>query len=223
MAVYQRGTGFALTFPSMSASDAANQVSAVPGRVLVVEDEPAIRMFLTDALEDAGYQVMAAANGIQALELLAAEQWRPDVIVLDMLMPAMDGATFAEAYRRSPEPHAPIVVVTAYRTEALRAADAGAVDDVLIKPLDLDRLLTQVDRHVRGSARRAAAHVGAGRLALLLAVGLLGLLALGAASPAIAQSRLAVRAPQEALPVVETSSVAVTAQGELVRISTAGN
>src|SRR5919202_1964848 len=97
-----------------------------PARVLVVEDEPAIRMFLVDALQDEGYEVMAAANGAQALELLAAEQWRPDVILLDMLMPAMDGIAFAEAYRQSPEPHAPIVVVTAYRSRAREAAELGA-------------------------------------------------------------------------------------------------
>jgi CheY-like chemotaxis protein len=112
-------------------------------RVLVVEDEPAIRMFLVDALADEGYEVVAAANGAQALDLLAAEQWRPHVIVLDMQMPAMDGLAFAAAYRQSPEPHAPIVVVTAYRAQGRRALELGA-DEMLIKPVDLETLLDQV-------------------------------------------------------------------------------
>ncbi len=154
-------------------------------RVLVVEDEPAIRMFLVDALQDEGYEVMPAANGMQALELLAAEQWRPDVILLDMLMPAMDGAAFAEAYRRSPEPHAPIVVVTAFRSQEARATAAGA-DDVLIKPVELDDLLKQVARHVRARQPGGPPPLTTVKAAVLIIAALLGA---AAASPVLAQNQ----------------------------------
>src|SRR5918911_5381389 len=152
-------------------------------RVLVVEDEPAIRMFLVNALEDDGYEVLAAANGAQALELLAAEPRRPDVIVLDMRMPAMDGIAFAEAYRQSPEPHAPIVVVTASRNEGRRAASLGA-DEVLLKPVDLEELLEQVARHARAaqaSTRQRLPLLAGIQAALLVIAGLLGI---AAATPA---------------------------------------
>src|SRR5438067_9671769 len=145
-------------------------------RVLVVEDEPAIRMFLVDALQDEGYEVVAAANGVQALELLAGQQWRPDVIVLDMLMPAMDGMAFAEAYRQSPEPHAPIVVVTAYRAEGRRATDAGA-DEVLLKPIELETLLEQVARHARTTIPQPSSLLNAGKMALLAVASLVGVVA----------------------------------------------
>ncbi len=181
-------------------------------RVFVVEDEPAIRMFLVDALEDEGYEVKAAANGVQALELLAAEQWRPDVIVLDMQMPAMDGIAFAEAYRHAPEPHAPIVVVTAYRTQGRRAVELGA-EDMLLKPVDLDTLLEQVARHARNSTSHQPPPLrNVGRAALLVAAALLGV---AAATPVLAQTRTP-GAHRALVAGVETSSVMVDAQGTLL-------
>src|SRR6266508_1507017 len=185
-------------------------------RVLVVEDEPAIRMFLVDALQDEGYEVMPAANGVQALELLAAEQWRPDVILLDMLMPAMDGAAFAEAYRRSAEPHAPIVVVTAFRSQEARATAAGA-DDVLIKPVELNDLLSQVARHVQARQPTGPPPLTTITAAVLVIAALLGAVA---ASPVLAQSHSQPSASvvPAAAAQVETSSVMVNAKGAAVRV-----
>jgi CheY-like chemotaxis protein len=116
-------------------------------RVLVVDDDAAIRDTVADALLDEGYQVLTAANGRAALEVVARTV--PRLILLDMRMPIMDGWEFARAYRELPGPHAPIVVITAARDAGDRAAQIEA-DDYLAKPFDLDDLLAVVSRLTRG-------------------------------------------------------------------------
>jgi len=71
-----------------------------------------------------------------------------DVVLLVMRMPVMDGWAFAQAYRKQPGPHAPIVVLTAAQDAASRAAQIQA-DDYLGKPFELDDLLNIVARHTR--------------------------------------------------------------------------
>ena len=82
-------------------------------RILVIDDDESIRDFTHTALADAGYDVVEAADGAVALDLLGTS--RPDVILLDMLMPLMDGWEFARRYHETPGPHAPLIVVTAAR------------------------------------------------------------------------------------------------------------
>jgi CheY-like chemotaxis protein len=113
-------------------------------RVLVVEDEPDIRQSVADALEGEGYHVAVAENGAEALEIVAC--FRPEVILLDMKMPVMDGWAFVRTYRRTPPPHGRIVVFTAAADAARRAAETGA-DGVVAKPFDLDDLLRTVATH----------------------------------------------------------------------------
>jgi CheY-like chemotaxis protein len=113
---------------------------------LVVEDEDEIRALVSMALGDEGYEVLAAANGAAALERLAQPGTAPpDLILLDLRMPVMDGWAFAEAYRRLPGPHAPMVAVTASRDVAASAAQIQA-DGFLSKPFELDDLLATVAR-----------------------------------------------------------------------------
>jgi two-component system, chemotaxis family, chemotaxis protein CheY len=88
-------------------------------RVLVVDDDPDIGEFVSLALADEGYDVTTALNGRAALG--RAEERPPDLIVLDMRMPVMDGWEFARTYRERPGPHAPILVLTAARDAAERA------------------------------------------------------------------------------------------------------
>ena len=119
------------------------------GHVLVVDDDQFIRQCIAVTLQDEGYRVDAASNGAAALEWLERE-WRParsqpDVILLDMRMPVMDGWAFARAYRALTLRHAPIVVVTAAQDAALRAAQIAA-DGFLAKPFDLDDLVAVVAR-----------------------------------------------------------------------------
>lgn len=114
--------------------------------VLVVDDDPSIREFLELALMGEGYQVSSAANGEIALGLVQLSP--PDLILLDMRMPVVDGWEFARRYHQSPAPWAPILVITAAVDAARRAAEIDA-DGYLAKPFDLGELLRTVDRLAR--------------------------------------------------------------------------
>jgi len=113
-------------------------------RVLVVDDDESIRLFVSMALQEEGYDVISAADGAAALQVV--EQTPPDVILLDMRMPVMDGWQFAAAYHQRPGPHAPTSVMTAARDAAARAAQIHA-DAYLAKPFDLDELIRRVDQY----------------------------------------------------------------------------
>ncbi len=111
--------------------------------ILLVEDEPDIRASMREALESAGHRVIAASNGREALEMLR-ESPKPSMILLDLMMPVMNGWDFAEAVQSHPQ-HAgiPIVVVTALTQEADRRRIVAR--GVLTKPVDLDRLFHVVE------------------------------------------------------------------------------
>jgi CheY-like chemotaxis protein len=110
--------------------------------VLVVDDDSDIRDVVVDLLEGEGYSVVTASDGIAALE--AASQRDLAAILLDMKMPRMDGWEFARCYSATPEPHAPIVVMTAAQDASQRARDIGAAAYVA-KPFRLDEMLTAVE------------------------------------------------------------------------------
>src|SRR5262249_47687585 len=110
--------------------------------ILVVDDDEAIRGFLQLALEDAGYEVIVAVGGLDALE--ATRNCRPGLILLDMRMPRMNGWEFAEAYRRERSSHAPILIMTAGRDATLSEIGAAGL---LGKPFDVDQLIANVRQH----------------------------------------------------------------------------
>jgi two-component system, chemotaxis family, chemotaxis protein CheY len=109
-------------------------------RVLVIEDDEAIRRLLQDLLVEAGYEVDLAKSGNEGLARVG--QLRPDVILLDKLMPDGDGPTFANAYAKTPGPRAPIIAVGAGDSFEW-AAEIGAAA-VVQKPFDIDELLDVV-------------------------------------------------------------------------------
>jgi CheY-like chemotaxis protein len=115
-------------------------------RILVVEDDESIRDLVDLVLSSAGYEVVTAQNGAVALQVIDGA--RPDLILLDMRMTGMDGWEFARRYRASPEPHAPVVVLTAARDAAQRAAEIHA-NGYLGKPFGVDELLMVVGDHTR--------------------------------------------------------------------------
>ena len=119
-------------------------------RVLVVEDDQSIRELVVYALGDEGYEVDEALDGRSALDLIA--QRRPDVIILDMKMPGMDGWEFARIYRQRHGHQTPIIVFTAAADVATRAAEVGA-EAFVSKPFDLDALLERVATLAGGVAR----------------------------------------------------------------------
>jgi adenylate cyclase len=121
-----------------------------PGVVLVVDDQEVNRRLLEAVLTPRGYQVRSAASGPEALELLAAEQ--PDVVLLDIVMPDMDGYEVCRRIREDERTAVlPVVMITASGDqEKIRATDAGA-DDFVTKPFDQAELLARVRSLVRVS------------------------------------------------------------------------
>ena len=115
--------------------------------VLVVDDDVSIVDFVREALADQGYEVLAATDGGEALGVAA--EHRPDLILLDMRMPIVDGWKFAQTYAQTPGVHAPIIVMTAARDAADIAADIHA-QGYLAKPFSLDQLLSVVQVHCCG-------------------------------------------------------------------------
>ena len=115
------------------------------GTVLIVDDDAAIRLAVSWALGDAGFQVALAENGQLALDRVNSDP--PALLLLDMRMPIMDGWELARRYRSLPGPHAPIVVMTAAQDARERARQIQA-DDFLAKPFDLDALVALVQRYI---------------------------------------------------------------------------
>lgn len=124
-------------------------------RVLVVEDNDDLRSLLGDVLEDAGFEVMAVSNGAEALE--AARGWAPAAIVLDLMMPVMDGAAFLRERRLLPSlASVPVLVLTAHPYHH-RVLDGLGPTAVLRKPYDLDELISAVQALCEGETGRGQA------------------------------------------------------------------
>lgn len=117
--------------------------------ILVVEDDFDVRESLRDSLEDEGYLVAVAADGLEALDYLRSHP-APSLILLDWMMPRCDGAEFLERRKADPQiASIPVVLLTAdmRRNGTARAPEGGAF---LTKPVMLRELLATVERFVRG-------------------------------------------------------------------------
>jgi CheY-like chemotaxis protein len=113
------------------------------GPVLVVEDNADVREAMMALIASAGFRVRGAENGQQALEMLRDGSERPSLIVLDLMMPVMNGLEFRQHQLADPELSViPVVVVTAYGRAADRERFRGA--EVLGKPIELERMLDVV-------------------------------------------------------------------------------
>jgi CheY-like chemotaxis protein len=119
--------------------------------VLVVDDDPAIRGLVADALRGEGYTVDIAAHGREALDAMRAR--RPSTIVLDLMMPVMDGFSFLEAcHQEQLCDGVPIVVISAVQ-EALRRLGDMPVHACIAKPFDLDDLIATIGRYASSNGR----------------------------------------------------------------------
>jgi len=121
-------------------------------RILVVDDEPSVRDALDRALRMDGYKVQLAADGTEALEALA--QQAPDAVVLDVLMPELDGLEVCRRLRAAGD-RIPVLMLTARDAvpDRVRGLDAGA-DDYVTKPFRLAELLARVRALLRRVERK---------------------------------------------------------------------
>ena len=121
-------------------------------RILIVEDEPALRRSLAKALREEGYAVDTAEDGDDGL--YKAETFEYDAVVLDVMLPRRDGWAVLDGLRKKKQ--TPVLMLTARDTpkDRVRGLDTGA-DDYLIKPFDLSELLARLRALIRRSAGRA--------------------------------------------------------------------
>lgn len=134
-------------------------------KVLVVDDEADMRWLLAGVLRDQGFEVAGAEDGQAALAQIAREP--PDVILLDLKMPGLDGIQVLERTKAA-DPHMPVVIVTAYGdlTSAVQAMRLGAYD-YLTKPFDNDEVVFTVRRALE-KRELEAARLKADKLATIL-------------------------------------------------------
>ena len=124
-------------------------------RILVVDDEPDIRILLRDILEDEGYSVDLAEHAKAANEIRRLSD--PDLVLLDIWMPEVDGVTLLKQWKSSGDDHCPVVMMSGHGTveTAVEATRYGAIDFVE-KPLSMAKLLSTVKSALASSARSAA-------------------------------------------------------------------
>jgi K+-sensing histidine kinase KdpD/DNA-binding response OmpR family regulator len=150
----------------------------MPGRILVVDDDAAVRRTLVTLLEYNGYPALAADSGIVALELLSRET-DIDLVILDVVMPKMTGFETCIRIRKAHGPSLPVIMLTAFGdAQAMRQALEAGADDFLIKPVDTPALILKMRAFLRFKAlhdeiarNREEAQARARDLALLHEIG----------------------------------------------------
>jgi DNA-binding NarL/FixJ family response regulator len=126
-------------------SDRSDPPAGRPARILIVDDEPLNVDYLEQELEGRGFETETAANGLEALEQVAASP--PDLVLLDVMMPGMDGISVLRILKGDPETRLmPVVLMTALNAveDRVRGIEAGA-DDFLSKPVDDRELLARIN------------------------------------------------------------------------------
>jgi CheY-like chemotaxis protein len=115
--------------------------------VLIVEDYEDTRIFMKFLIESYGYRVIEAADGLEAIECLKSEF--PDLILMDMAMPVMDGMETTRAIRKLKRgAEIPIIAVTAHGKSFYKKAIAAGCSDLIAKPVDFDSLETLLNQYL---------------------------------------------------------------------------
>ena len=128
---------------------------ATQKKILVVDDEQQLALALKIRLQSHGYQVVTAHDGQQALALAAQE--KPDLVILDVLMPVMDGyACLRELNTRFGRGKIPVIILTA-RDRMKDLFELEGIEDYVVKPFDHDDLLVRIDRAFKRRTAKASA------------------------------------------------------------------
>ena len=114
-------------------------------KILIVDDEPNIVQTLKTRLEANDYEVITAGDGSEGLKVALEE--RPDVVLLDIIMPVMGGHEMLETFRKeSGRRYSAIIMLTAkYQIEDIERANACGIDDYIVKPFDMSKLLEKIE------------------------------------------------------------------------------
>jgi two-component system, cell cycle sensor histidine kinase and response regulator CckA len=124
--------------------------------VLVVDDETAVRRFAVRVLQRDGYDVIEAADGVEAVELVRSNKVQIDAIVSDIVMPRLNGVELMQALAETHR-DIPVILMSGYATAALSELGIASPCSVLPKPFPAERLLAEVHRCVRGRGGSSAA------------------------------------------------------------------
>ncbi len=124
--------------------------------ILIADDDPGVLEFLHDSLSQAGYSTVEASNGVDALK--KARSHSPDLIVLDVNMPQLDGFTVCETLRnQSATARIPILLLTGLSGHLARVAGlGGGANDYIAKPVTPEELISRIERLLRHSADNPA-------------------------------------------------------------------
>lgn len=131
----------------------------MPGRVLVIDDEPQITRVLRAALSAQGYDVRTANDPEEGLQVF--RDWPPDLVITDLMMPGMSGVEVCRAIRARVSTPIIVLSVRDHERSKVEALDAGA-DDYVTKPFSIQELLARVRAHLRRAPERETAAIEAG-------------------------------------------------------------
>jgi CheY-like chemotaxis protein len=152
---HQKGTLMPHQFPAAhEAAPSAPRMAANSIRVLIADDDAAIRQLLEELLEDDGYTVIGTANGHQLVQM--AQQHIPDLILVDLMMPQMDGYEAIRQLRNDTRTaHIPMLILTAqiHTRDVVVGFESGA-DDYITKPFDTAILLARIQSQLRRASQR---------------------------------------------------------------------
>jgi len=131
----------------------------MPGRILVIDDEPQITRVLRAALSAQGYDVRTANDPEEALQVF--REWPPDLVITDLMMPVLSGVDVTRSIRTHSATPVLILSVRDHERSKVEALDAGA-DDYITKPFSIQELLARVRAHLRRAPERTTAAVESG-------------------------------------------------------------
>lgn len=125
-----------------------------PKKVMIVDDDPEILELFRDILEDRGYQIITYTRGWEALQGVSRDQ--PDLIILDIMMPRVNGYEVCQILKENPTTQKiPVIFLTALsHQEALQRAADGGADDFVVKPCPPEKLIKHVERYLGPSGKR---------------------------------------------------------------------
>ena len=135
----------------------------MPGRILVIDDEPQITRVLRAALSAQGYDVRTANDPEEGLQVF--KEWPPDLVVTDLMMPGLSGVDVTRSIRTHSATPVLILSVRDHERSKVEALDAGA-DDSVTKPFSIQELLARVRAHLRRAPERTASAIEAGDFVL---------------------------------------------------------